>query len=37
VPALDTLLKDPALAPEGLRKIDTAAQKDYLQAWRLGT
>jgi hypothetical protein len=25
VPALDTLLKDPALAPEGLRKIDFAA------------
>jgi adenosylhomocysteinase len=25
VPALDTLLKDPALAPQGLRKIDFAA------------
>jgi adenosylhomocysteinase len=27
VPALDTLLKDPALAPEGLRKIDFAASR----------
>ena len=27
VPTLDTLLKDPALAPEGLRKIDFAASR----------
>ena len=27
MPALDTLLKDPALAPEGLRKIDFAASR----------
>ena len=27
MPALDTLLKDPALAPEGRRKIDFAASR----------
>jgi S-adenosylhomocysteine hydrolase len=27
VPALDTLLKDPGLAPEGRRKIDFAASR----------